>query len=454
MRLKLEFPSQRENARSCKLTGSPFGWDTDFELQDDLACISLKPASEVKIIGRKDDLIVLATGEKVLPQPLEQALENHPSVRRAVAFGDGQDEIGVLIEPDGVAAQIDGKLIDALWSIVLEAHRSMDGQARVSSRTSIIKKPEGKEIPVSDKGSIQRKEVYPRFDIEIRELYERLRRNNGSTDFAMPLDEAAPAQSLRNIVRHCLAEHVASSGWADDNDIIHLGMDSPQITLMLRIFRTSLDRSSDIKKDFIYSHPSVTQLAEALVQASTEPEKGIAFNMRHLRLKYAFSNMDCTPSTQDSVVLVTGATGNLGAHLLELLSRVESIKGIIALIRPSRTSGVGSLKGRQKEALKDRGITLLDAAWSKVQFLLWTPGADLLGLSQADYDALASKVTHIFHGAWPMDFERKLVSFEPHIKVVKDLVKLAQSIHQGQPHRRPRVLLASSIAVVGQHRYH
>ena len=58
---------------------------------------------------------MLATGEKVLPHPLERALEQHPSVRRAIVFGSGQFELGLLVEPIDERATVKD-LVEEIWT--------------------------------------------------------------------------------------------------------------------------------------------------------------------------------------------------------------------------------------------------------------------------------------------------------------------------------------------------
>ena len=76
-----------DSARPCKLVGYPFAWNSEFELQDALENNPRQPTSEVRILGRNDDLVVLATGEKVMPTSFEQIIENHPLVKTAVVVG-------------------------------------------------------------------------------------------------------------------------------------------------------------------------------------------------------------------------------------------------------------------------------------------------------------------------------------------------------------------------------
>jgi long-subunit acyl-CoA synthetase (AMP-forming) len=56
-------------------------------------------------VGRADDVIVMANGEKTVPGPIESAICAHPLIQGAVAFGRGREQIGVLVEPNTVALQ-------------------------------------------------------------------------------------------------------------------------------------------------------------------------------------------------------------------------------------------------------------------------------------------------------------------------------------------------------------
>ena len=54
----------------------------------------------LKITDRKKDLLVLANGKKVAPQPIEADLRRSPYIAEAVLLGDRQATVGVLIVPD------------------------------------------------------------------------------------------------------------------------------------------------------------------------------------------------------------------------------------------------------------------------------------------------------------------------------------------------------------------
>ena len=54
----------------------------------------------LKIVGRKKEIIVLSTGKNVSPTALEQRLANSPLVEHACVVGDGRKCLGVLIVPN------------------------------------------------------------------------------------------------------------------------------------------------------------------------------------------------------------------------------------------------------------------------------------------------------------------------------------------------------------------
>ncbi len=54
----------------------------------------------LKITDRKKDLLVLANGKNVAPQPIEAVLKSSPSISAVVLFGDRQPNVVALIVPD------------------------------------------------------------------------------------------------------------------------------------------------------------------------------------------------------------------------------------------------------------------------------------------------------------------------------------------------------------------
>ncbi|KAL8994550.1 MAG: hypothetical protein Q9169_005514 [Polycauliona sp. 2 TL-2023] len=443
-----------------KLSARPFGSTKDFELQDSLEVNPLSPSREVKLMGRKDDLLVLATGEKVSPQVMEEALAQDSRIKRAVVFGNGQFEVGVLVEAAQAVDCNEADFVDSIWPSILEANSKVDQHAVISTKAAVLVKPHDKNIPLSDKGSPQRKDVYSVFKSEIETLYDLIEQSTLPV-VATELDKHDLRGSLRNIVQSCLPKFIKTETWNDDDDFVQLGMDSLQATRLRRILSQSVQRSSfataypeGLPADFVYTHPSIAQLitgihnpgsADSSVSSTTKL-------MRKFTEMYSFTS-NGSPRQGHHTVLLTGATGNLGSHLLPILCELTHVSHVISLVRIRSETPVGNTASAavstQKAALEARSINLSKKAWSKVKVLAWQPGKNYLGLKDDEYHQIASTVTHIFHGAWPMDFRMKLSSFENQIKALHDLIELGCLAHRLTPTSRPRLILASSIAVVG-----
>nr|POF15330.1 non-canonical non-ribosomal peptide synthetase fub8 [Quercus suber] len=455
-------------AHRCRLVGYPFGWNTEFEIQDELECNPDQPASEVRILGRMDDLIVLATGEKVRPQPLEQAILQCPNVKTAVVFGSGQFELGALIEPvlasNGTASPTE--LVEIVWRYVLEGNRSMDGHAQITSRDALI--VTSAPIPRTDKGSVARKEVESKFAADIASVYERLQspQQNGDSIF---LDQSQIQQHIRQLVHECLPEHKRNRQWDDDTDIFELGIDSLQCIRLQRALEASSNRWQEtsstrksLQRNFPYQFNTVASMTAAIQSPGDHITPVLRQDLMRLQLqRFTRSAIDHLPrpAATGNRVLMTGSTGSVGAHVLEQLCHDTRVERIICLVRQGSSEGndgdvlnkvsVPPLQVRQQEANARYRISLSDEDWSQIEFLEWTPGAEVLGFNQEILTYLAKSITCILHCAWPMDFNRSVTSFEPHVHAMRSLAELAVLAQEHQPNVQPKLVVTSSIAAVG-----
>ncbi|KAL8663294.1 MAG: hypothetical protein Q9168_008121, partial [Polycauliona sp. 1 TL-2023] len=127
----------------------------------------------------------------------------------------------------------------------------------------------------------------------------------------------------------------------------------------------------------------------------------------------------CSKPVPDAqVVLLTGATGGLGSHLVSQLSTNPSITRIYCLLR-----GLEPLK-RLQSSLQDRK---LDMQGSKVTAVTSDLAHPTLGLDESTFFEMQSSITHIIHAAWPVNFQLPLSSFEPHIQGLHNLLRLSLS---------------------------
>ena len=88
-------------------------------------------AGNLRITGVRKDLLVLASGKKVSPRPLEAELEGSDLIARAAVVDLGADGVGVLVWPDGDSigsrAALDGATVQEL--LVGEVRRLLGGHA-------------------------------------------------------------------------------------------------------------------------------------------------------------------------------------------------------------------------------------------------------------------------------------------------------------------------------------
>ncbi|KAB8226753.1 hypothetical protein BDV33DRAFT_197741 [Aspergillus novoparasiticus] len=149
------------------------------------------------------------------------------------------------------------------------------------------------------------------------------------------------------------------------------------------------------------------------------------------------------------VVLLTGATGSLGSHIVAQLAQRQSVKTIFCLNRgnPNEESFQ-----KQTSALQKRGISLAAHEMGKVKALTATISHHKLGLSSELYDTLKTTVTHIIHNAWPMNGGLELSGFEKQFQAMRHLVDLASDIACYYPtDSKVRFQFVSSIATVGHY---
>jgi nucleoside-diphosphate-sugar epimerase len=174
-------PDQPGQSTHYKMTIRPAGWTEDFEMGDYFITSAKKPNHDFRPTARVDDLIVLKTGEKVPPHILETMLSDRSDVRAALAFGQGQFEIGALIEPSYPVS--DDRLAeykDAIWSTIVDAGKKMDAHARISSPDAVVVLRPGQEFPRSGKGSVLRKASYEEFSDDIENAYSLLDNPTGT----------------------------------------------------------------------------------------------------------------------------------------------------------------------------------------------------------------------------------------------------------------------------------
>lgn len=147
-------------------------------------------------------------------------------------------------------------------------------------------------------------------------------------------------------------------------------------------------------------------------------------------------------------VLITGATGSLGSHLVKEFAERPDVETVICLNRRGKSDPLE----RQKEAFTSRGVVLDPNALRKLQVFETDTAKPKLGLTDSEYMALVQRVTGILHNAWPMAGKRLIKGFEGQFQALRNLIDLARDIACARPaSEKVDFQFISSIGVVGHY---
>jgi nucleoside-diphosphate-sugar epimerase/SAM-dependent methyltransferase len=146
-----------------------------------------------------------------------------------------------------------------------------------------------------------------------------------------------------------------------------------------------------------------------------------------------------------AVVLVTGATGSLGSHIVQKLADNGTVAQVVCVNRRSSIP----VNKRQQEAFLTRGITLTPGARAKLRVLETDTSKPQLGLPPHEYAWLVQHVTHLVHNAWPMSGTRPVAGFEPQLQAMRNLLDLAREAVTTRDTVQVGFQFVSSIGVVG-----
>ncbi|KJR86710.1 NRPS-like enzyme [Sporothrix schenckii 1099-18] len=426
-----------------------------------------------KYIARQDDRLTLITGEKILPLGMEGAVREHPLVKDALMFGNDRAVPGMLVfRAQAAAALTEDEFIRAIWPAIEQANSIADEFARIT-RDMVASIAYGVEYPVTDKSNVIRAGATRLFGKQIEAIYARLDGGgdagaaNGArngTYFKKPtsLDVAGLEAFIMDTFRTQTEIELPSA----DADFFASGVDSLRAIQARRLFQESLDFGNyRLPTNVVYDARTAANLAvvfanllnrtnDASATTGETETNGLANRngihseteqtplavMQSLIDKYSTFDTESQHADGGESVLLTGATGALGAHILHQLLYDSNVERVTCLVR-----GPHGLK-RVHASLRERGLDLGSSrAIARKLVVLEAPnlGDPLLGLDAFDYSGLVADTTTIIHAAWPVHFGLSASSFEPHIAGLRNLLQLSLQV----PSRKPaRVLFASSIS--------
>ncbi|KAK6855696.1 hypothetical protein PG995_007847 [Apiospora arundinis] len=424
-----------------------------------------------KYVARDDDTVTLLSGEKILPLGIEGAIRESPFVRDALVVGNDRLTPGVLVfraatGPDRRRSLSDAEFVDSIWPYVQAGNQLADEFARIT-RDMVVPVPADVSYPATDKNNIIRGAAYAQFQDYIDAMYaERpLQQQQTNGDKPSHKKKKLGVEELEGLIRDLLRDQAGIDMPDVHADFFAAGLDSLRAAQIRRLLLQSVDLGGrSLPTNAVYDAGNVAELARRLhamsmgeatvtnghitTQSDYTPTNG-GSDISDLRLMQQMIDEYGTferrkpgrlPRPEKETVILTGATGALGAHILHQLLQDPKVGKIYCLVRSSDSDSPEPPQPASKPPSADAASPPPSPSSSSSK----TPPN--LGLSPSPeevFTALQATTTLIVHAAWPVNFHLGLASFRPQLAGLRRLLDLAAAV----PFRRPaRLLFTSSIA--------
>ncbi|KAF2827772.1 acetyl-CoA synthetase-like protein [Ophiobolus disseminans] len=399
-----------------------------------------------KFVSRLDDRLTLVNGEKVLPIPIEGRIRQDSLVKEAVVFGDRKSLPGILIvKADDASHMDDVDYMREIWPTIEKANARAESFSRIPQELVVLL-PADTSYARTDKGTFIRAQVYTQFKAEIEAAYAGFE-SDASVGGTLALEIPELESHLLRKFHEQLDVELPST----DTDFFAYGIDSLQCMKMWSVMKKELDlggKQSELGQNILYETGNVSTLARylnGLRTGATEKADDQHQIMNDLIHKYSsLSTFNNKASHKKEVVVLTGVTGGLGAHMLTLLVRNPHVSTVWCLVRAS--SDHVALE-RTLKSLSSRELHLTSEQLRKIIAVPSDLGKQDFGLGSSRLEELRSNVTLVIHSAWAVNFNISVQSFEEqHIASVANFINLCQSTTHGLP---GRFFFCSSVSSVG-----
>lgn len=427
----------------------------------------------VKYVGRMDDTLTLTLGEKTNPVPIEldivsepgrggvrcralyardlvlwtmltQQRGNSPLIQECIVFGDARPQVGALLLPSASGAELSrnrSAFLAAVWPVIAAANARAPSHSRLLPEMVEILPP-GTDVPVATKMSILRPACYRQFAPVIDSVYRRFE-SAGSAEKRRIDDQDEMEGYLLELLQRTLGDR--GQGIERNTDLFAFGVDSLMATRVRNTVQKEVELAAPLGQNVVYEYPSVVKLAQHILSASSSGAangtSSVHDEMEAMAAKWAARVVPAAPgrlpTPSDPVILVTGATGSLGAHTVAALLRRPNVR-VICL---SRARSDADSISRLEQSFASRR---LHPDWDRIESYATDLSLPDLGLGSS-LAHVRDSVTGVLHLAWPVNFAAALGSFEPSVSGAVNLLNLTQS---SPLQAKPGFFFASSVGAV------
>ncbi|WP_416966908.1 amino acid adenylation domain-containing protein [Streptomyces sp. 4F14] len=349
-------PDVPDGARFAPLTALP-GAPRAYRTGD---LVRVGEDGRLRHLGRADTEFKIS-GHRVQPAEVESALLTHPGVREAAAVGQ--------ILPDGTRRLVAHLVVKGALPSAAEVREHLRARLPAAMIPAAVEFAD--RLPRTSSGKIDR--------AALPEPAVHRAPTAGS-----PLEQA-----ITGVWRQLLGADAV----AVDDDVFDLGAQSLQAIQAAN--RLGVELGRDVKVAWLFQHPTAAGLARFLTDTQ-QPDAGPPTHLADSELDQGIRpGISRVPRDTPRRILLTGATGFVGAHLLARLL-ADTQADLVCLVR---AHGVPEATARLHEALTRHGITLDARTADRLTALpadLARPG---LGLPRETLADLAASCDAIFHNA-------------------------------------------------------
>ncbi|MEU2736126.1 amino acid adenylation domain-containing protein [Streptomyces sp. NPDC007095] len=366
------------------LTGAPRAYRTG-----DL--VRVGEDSQLRFLGRADDEFKIS-GHRVQPAEVESALHTHPGIREAAVVGQTL--------PDGTRR--------------LVAHLVTESPA---PSTSEVREHLRARLPAT---------MIP----SAVELLDRLpRTGSGKIDRAALSTPSAPqvpsqGNPLERTITCVWQQLLGAEAVTVDDDVFDLGAQSLQAIQAAN--RLGVELGREIRVAWLFQYPTAAALARFLGEDAQPPTAPTGLPPALLADAVLDPGIrpgiNRAPDGAPRRILLTGATGFVGAHLL-----AELLAGTAAeIVCTVRAGDQAEATARVHEALTHHGIVLDERARLRVTALPADLTRPQLGLNREALTDLAGTCDAIFHNAATVSIMRDYGTLRAaNTESTRDLLRLA-----------------------------
>ncbi|KAF1995036.1 acetyl-CoA synthetase-like protein [Amniculicola lignicola CBS 123094] len=439
--------------------------------------------------GRSDTQITLSTGKKFDPVPIEDALRECSLVEDVIAIGNNRPFAAAIFIPSlKYNSKEDERKPGDIWEHVKWVNERSQIHAKIGEQCWIVlNEKQRKRVRRNLKGGAVRSEIEKDFKEELAQIYGI--NNTVAREGKMVKPVLHSPEDVAAKIKLIVHEFVDSTlHRGEDFDFFDAGIDSAMSIQMRRKICDLLpeEKRKKVPANVIYACGTVKLLVNFVREMFNSPmsdhegrdsdekltkhqemvsvvEQYVSAQRNLLekaKSHLLYRPMERNQKNQGRTVLLTGATGFLGVHILNLLIHDPSVARIFVCIRGSHLAPYEEQQERARARVTS-AMAFHKFAPEKcrdeekqivyVPFFLTEPD---LGLPVEVYTTLVEETTHVIHAAWEVNFSLPFKTFASQIEGTVNMFNLLvlslqyKNSCNHSPHYTPCIMFCSSVASV------